>query len=159
MGVAWGFLSFLLCVLIHILHSLELSGCSFHFQKLMNMINCIMTLFFHCDPGGKTFGTLNISPAVFLFSLVTALTLSFQSSNFVFGLVDTVRELLCLMTQSKLSCIHRNTLITSLNCMPSVLTTNGNAIGATVNCIANRLVQPQKALEVGMQNICSVRER
>lgn len=59
--------------------------------------------------------------------------LSCQSSNFVFGLIDTVRELLCLMTQSKLSCIRRNTLITSLNCMPSVLTTNGNAINATAN--------------------------
>lgn len=31
----------------------------------------------------------------------------YPQSNFIFGLVDSAPELLCLMTQSKLSCVHK----------------------------------------------------
>lgn len=89
----------------------------------MNIANCIITLLFQYDQR-KRFGPY-VLPQQFYFQLGFSINfLPCQSSNFVFGLVDTVRELLCQMTQSKWSCIRRITLIASLKCMLPVLTTN-----------------------------------
>lgn len=93
-------------------------------------------LFQHDQP--RRFGIHKlISATVCFFRSVPSSTLC-QPSNFfffLFDLVDTVRELLCQMTQSKWRRIRRITLTTSLNCMLSLLTTNWHAPDAAASCM------------------------